>query len=160
MHIGSLGTKRVTFKHDFEWFGATLTVNTRFSPLDMIDFLETAGVIDENDQAASMRAVKNLFRTIVADEDFEEFWQLAKDNGQTVEDLIETYQAVASAVAKRPFGPDSESSDGPAPSARESLAVSSSQDSELGARVTKRLEAQRRPDLANVVDIASAARVV
>lgn len=144
--LGQFGTTRPPAEgFTFDYFDSTLRVHPDLSDLDLLDFVQMAGVLesDEVDGMAALHAVMSMLRRLVHPEDFDGFWALAKANRQTIEDLTELAQAVMVGVTERPTEQPSDSSDGQSSIAPSSTVVSSSP--------VTRLESAGRPDLALVV---------
>lgn len=127
----------------FGYFGTEIRVNPAFGELDVFDFMEEASSLDENDPAA-MTLIKRSLRACVHEDDFDQFWKLARRNRQTSADLTQIFRQVLEAVTDRPTQQPSDSSDGPVSIGTKSTGGSSS-------AVVRRLEAQGRPDLALAV---------
>jgi hypothetical protein len=145
-HLGDLGVARAR-DDTFGWFGATIRVGESFSDLRLIGFLELAQTIDEADELASMKALRDFLHSIVHPEDWEVFWQGCMDNGQGVVDLITLVRRLTEATSDIPSQRRSGSSTG-----RRKTKGSSKEDS--SSRVIRRLEKRGRPDLAVVVEMA------
>jgi hypothetical protein len=135
--LGSFGEAREEQSDTFEYFTVEMRVNPNLSELDVLDFMETAFTVDQEDPKAVL-VVKKFLRSLVHDDDFENFWQLARANRQRIEDIQAVAKAIVEAVTARPTKRPSVSSRGRPATGRKSKAGSS-------ARVLTRLEG--RPDL-------------
>jgi hypothetical protein len=147
--LGQLGVTKVRFKTTFDWFGHEITVSPKFSPLDMIDFLEAASDLDETDPK-SVTLVKDLFRSLVDADQFETFWRAAKENAQGVEDLMDVYQKVTAGISKGRSGQPSESSVGTSRTGLRSLdaSVSPATATSIQDRIAQRADVQAMIDRA------------
>lgn len=85
----------------FRYFGVDIRLHPEFSELELMDFMEAAGQMDEDDPKA-ITAVKGFFRSLVYPEDFEKFWTTAKKHGQGVAKLMELVSSVIEALTERP----------------------------------------------------------
>jgi hypothetical protein len=121
----------------FTFGGEERRINPDFSELDIIDFMEKAQQVDENDPKA-VTMVKDLFRGLVHADDFDGFWAACKKTHQTAESMVKIYSDVLAAMSDRPSKPPSDSSDG-----RRTTGTTSKEDSYLV--VLDQLEG--RPDL-------------
>ncbi len=146
--LGVFGEVREAEAEDstFEFFDQTLRINPDFGILDIVDFIDLARDVDEND-LSTIAIVKDLFRTVLHPEDFATFWTAARKNRQDIGDLIKVAFAVIEAVTARPTVRPSDSSAGPS-------TTSLSSTGGLSSRVIGRLEGQGRPDLALLVQRA------
>ncbi len=109
--LGSFGEAVTADPDTFTYFGSALTIRPEFGPLDLMDWIEMAGSLDDQ-SAEGYNAVKDLARLVFGDS-YDEFWATAKRNRQTQEQVMEAVQAVVAAQAKRPTLRSSDSSDGP-----------------------------------------------
>lgn len=150
-HLGELGKPKDLTPDTFGWFGHTIRVGPSFTNLRLIDFMDEAGAIDEEDMIAGMKAMRDFLHLLVDEEDWDTFWAASLDNGQTVEDLIELTQALTAREANRPTRRRSDSSAGRRKTGGKSKGDSSSP-------VTLRLARQGRPDLAIAAEMAQTAR--
>jgi hypothetical protein len=96
----------------FGYFGETIRVNPDLTEVDMIDFLDSANSVDQNDPK-SMTMVKDLVRAHVHPDDFDQFWELRRKNRQGVQATVATVWQIVAAVTQRPTGRPSDSSGGP-----------------------------------------------
>lgn len=124
-HLGSFGEQRDAVDFTFDYFGVTLHAEPTLSDLDYVEFLSTAGAVDVNN-LASLGLVKEFARVCIADDDFDEFWSLARKNRQQVEDVFAVLTAILEATVDRPTGQPSDSADGPTSTAPKSEADDSS----------------------------------
>lgn len=114
--LGNLGTapeqQVITDVTTFDWFGATIRLPLlEVSELELIDLMEKVTTTDENSPAAVV-VVKNMFRQVIHVDDFDLFWDLAKQNRQKVETLMPVYQVLLEAATGRPTQQPSDSSSG------------------------------------------------
>jgi hypothetical protein len=113
----SLGTFGVT--HDdtpddfdtFNWFGSDVKVVTAVNEVELVDLMEQASAVDVDD-LASMTVVKGLFRLVIAGDDFDAFWRVAKEQRQTIAELAQLFQTLISEIVDRPTRQPSDSSAG------------------------------------------------
>lgn len=145
-HLGSLGKPKNRDAVVFDYFGVDITAKPGLSDLHHLDFMEKAADLAPSDPK-SWGFVKDFARMCLGNS-FDEFWQLALDNGQDQQDVYETLTKVLEAATARPTESPSDSSDGPRDIEPNSTAGSSS----LAARLAG------RPDLQLVVAQARAAR--
>jgi hypothetical protein len=178
--IGSFGTKRAALDLDFVWCdAATIRVHPQASDIGFTEFMaraqdvelpddleamstsEMATVI--NSMAAVTAAIYRLMKDLIHPEDWDEFWRLAKENGQQNSDLMQLSRDIQAEVAKAqsgfPTGPPSDSSPTPLPTKpRSSASGPSRRDRRISARYgspvrRKQIRAQAmehlsgRPDL-------------
>lgn len=149
--LGSYGEAPAEVETDtFTYFGVDLRINPEVGELAYVDFMEANGKLDWNDPSA-MVAMKDFLRVVVHPEDFEQFWSLAKVNRQGIWDLAPMAMELIEASAGRPTGRSSDSSTGPSETGENSTDASYS-------RVIQEHEAEGRPDLAEIYDIARTAR--
>jgi hypothetical protein len=125
--LGSFGTERPPLDLDFGWFGATIRVNPRASDLSLTEFMASAeGIVlpdlddmDEdnptpeqlremtvaiNAMASVTRMLQRMLREQIHSDDWDEFWRLAKENGQQNADLMALSKALAAAIAEHAAG--------------------------------------------------------
>lgn len=95
----------------FTWFGESIRVVDEVNEVELIDLMEAAERIEATDQS-SMVVMKNGLRLMLAAEDFDKFWKLARDNRQSIEDLSELFSLLMEAVTGRPTQQPSDSSPG------------------------------------------------
>lgn len=125
-NLGELGTKRAPVDITFGWFGEQMRVGPGAGDLSLIDFLEFAETIDEENVVAAMRATKTFLRQQIHADDWPRLIELAQQNGQQFSDLMNLAKAIVEAVAKFPTRQPSVSSSGRAAIAPKSRAGSSS----------------------------------
>lgn len=145
--FGELGVPHARDADTFGWFGNQMRVGPGFSELRLIDFLDKAGEIDEEDEVAAMKALQSFLRSIVHPEDWPIFWAAALDNGQGIEDLMGVVRKLTEGLTNRPTRRRAGSSPGRRGTGANSKADSSS-------RVIRQLEREGRADLALVVQRA------
>jgi hypothetical protein len=127
----------------FDWFGLGVRVASTYNQVELVDLMEVAGSIDEDDPRALV-IVKDMLRMFINAEDFQSFWDKAREEKQTIEDLSALMQGLMVAVTDRPTPPLSDSSAGQ-PTTVASLP---------GASATP--VSRGRPDLQLLVDGAAA----
>lgn len=145
-HLGDFGQAREALDVTFGWFGATLRVHPDLTGLEQIDLVEQAMDLDETDPHV-MTVLKDQLRAVVHDDDFDEFWRLARENRQRPDDLLRFEQDLFESLTGHPTGRQSGSSNGPTTTPP----TSEDRSSALADRVVARLEAEGRADLAEVV---------
>jgi len=150
-HLGDFGTpKPVADANTFGWFGTTMRVRPGVS-LIMVDFIDMAAEIDEDDPKVKQFVV-DMLKKIVVDDDWVQFWGLAKDNGQEIPDLLRLMNALTEAGVEadtsRPTQRRSGSSPGRRGTGRKSKANSSEQ-------VSRQLVKRGRADLAEVIQMSA-----
>jgi hypothetical protein len=109
--LGEFGQIREQTTDVFGYFTEDIRVNPDLSELDVLDFMEAAAEIDEEDPAA-VKILKNFLRSLLHADDFDRFWELSRTNRQSVADLMTVAKAIVEAVAKRPTSVPSDSSVG------------------------------------------------
>jgi hypothetical protein len=142
--LGSFGKRKDRSERTFGFFDLTVRVNPTFGQLDLVDFMESARAVEQDDPSA-MALVKDVLRAAVHPDDFDAFWRVAKTEQQDVEDLMAVLHAIVEALAERPTSQPSDSSAGLPTTAPRSSGGSDA----LAAK--RRLEEQGRPDLAVAV---------
>lgn len=146
--IGSFGTPRPPVDLSFDYFGQEIHVNPDLSDLVLSDFGEQAmQVALTNDGLAAMGIVKSMLRDIIVEEDFDQFWSLARDNRQNAADLEEMGASIMEALSGRPTQRLSDSSPGQPTTAPSSMDASS-------LAVKRQFEGRGRGDLALIVKLA------
>lgn len=135
--LGQFGETRDGLVDTFGYFGHEVRVNPDLSELDIIDFMETALSVDNQDPKAIL-ILKKFLRELIHPDDFDVFWDAARANRQRVEDVQAVTKAIIEAVTGRPTGQPSDSSRGPSNMLTTSKGTSSD-------RVLTRLDG--RPDL-------------
>ena len=151
--LGTFGENKPALADTFTYFGERIRVAPSYSILDLVDLLEANEELDGSESGALV-LVKQFMRQCVDPADFGRFWALARQHRQTTADLMAVAQAVVAADAGRPTQQSSGSADG-LPSTDESSTVDSASPA---GRQKHRLEQAGRPDLAQVVVLASQAR--
>lgn len=145
--LGSFGTPRPAVEDTFDYFGTDLRVNPTLSDITVMNlFTAMDNVTDLAGLGASMRQIGAV---LVHSDDVEEFWRLATENRQAMEDLAALAHGLLEAVTDRPTKLPSGSSDG-----QSDTGTSSEDDS--SSRALRLLEAKERPDLAVAVRRAQA----
>jgi hypothetical protein len=151
--LGNLGTARPPVDLDFGWFGATIRVNPRASDLSLTEFMSVAEGItmpdlddfDEdnptqaqlqqmasamNAMASVTKALQKFMREQIHPQDWDEFWRLARENGQQNSDLLAVSKALSAKVAEHatgfPTGPSSDSAPTRSSTSKKSTGGSSS----------------------------------
>ncbi len=143
--LGDFGTPREAHVDSFGYFGDTIQVHPDLSDLSLIDFAFMGeGLGEESSGSDAIKAVMVMLRSLVAVEDFDRFWSLAKQNRQTIEDLTALAESLIVAVTQRPTERPSSSSAGQ-PSTEANSEVDSF------SPVVSRLVDKGRPDLALMV---------
>jgi len=143
--LGSFGTLHEvpTDQQDeaqtFDYFGTEIKLEQDFNQVELVDLMESARTIDENDPTA-MVIVKDTLRVLIDPDDFTTFWDLARRKRQTLEDLARLMQMLMEAQTDRPTQQPSDSSVG-----RQAIDVSS-----LGALLPP--GSRGRPDLQLLVE--------
>jgi hypothetical protein len=127
----------------FEWFGAVIRLTQTYDELQLVDLMESARYVDQEDPMALV-VVKDTLRLIVHEDDFNGFWRLTRQNRQKIEDLAALIQQLVTAVTNRPTQPPSDSSAGRSPTVVNSPVASATQAS------------RGRPDLQHLVDSGNA----
>lgn len=136
--LGTFGTVRPPLELDFGWFGATIRVNPRASDLSFTDFMSTAegislpdldGIDEDNPTAEQLQqlasamnamasvtqALRKMLREQIHPQDWDEFWLLAKENGQQNSDLMAVSKALSQEITEHAAGfPTGQPSDSPA----------------------------------------------
>lgn len=153
LDLGGLGkTPAEPIEEDtFEWYGSTVRVGAEATDLALIDFVELAGDMDENDPQSGV-FVKRFIRDMIHEDDFPAFWDLARKNRLGFQELAEVAHTIIEQVTNRPTVQSSDSSAGLHAIALNSTAASYSE-------VRGELEAEGRWDLALVYDDAERAGV-
>ena len=146
-HLGDFSQPRKAYDETFGWFGRDFRVHPDLSDLTIIEFMDMAVNVDEDDEIRAMQLVLEQLQSLVHPDEWTDFLALSKANRQNVKDLMVLMQQLTEALGKdrgqQPSGSDRGRSRG-----REKRKRSAS------GRVIKGLEAQGRPDLAAVVAMA------
>jgi hypothetical protein len=125
--LGNFGTEHADEQVDpdtFEWFGSTIRLTTALNEVELIDFMDAARKINDQDLAA-MAIIKDMFVMIIHPDDFTRFWSVAKEKRQGLEELVQLFMTLLEAVTDRPTRPLSDSSTGQQTTAESLPAVSS-----------------------------------
>lgn len=109
----------------FTWFGQTVTIRSKVSDVELIDFMANSREIDSQGMQA-LAAVKDGLAMLIDPADFPTFWRAAKLNDQTVDDLMAVFRVLVEAETGRPTQRPSASSPGPQRTAVNSAAGSAS----------------------------------
>lgn len=147
-HLGDFGTPRPANDATFGYFGSTLRSNPDLSDLAVVDLFDTMAGAGE-DGSKAIAAIRAMGAVLVHPDDVPRFWELARANRQTMEDIANLATALIGAVTERPTGLPSDSSGGQASTAPRSAGDSSSRALEL---------VEGRPDLQVVFLRQEAAR--
>jgi hypothetical protein len=155
----------------FTYFGKRFRVNPDLTETMVVDLLEAGEGVEVNDPS-QLTAVKHYAEEHLHPEDFEEFWETAKRNRQSIQAVIKVCWKLLEQVTERPTTPPSDSSDGRPATATSSAAGASAPVIESDPVVAKPYEAPAgnvrevaapfvekyerigRPDLANQVMLA------
>lgn len=172
-HLGSLGRARDPIDAEFDYFGHTIRVHPDASDLVFADFMDQARSIAGKDleeiNLAGMDTVADLLRKQVHPDDWDTLWRVAKENRQSVVDLMQTARSIVEAVSGFPTGQPSVSSGGRKKTKRKSkgrsskqvgTALVSSMDTYRDRQEARALEMlAKRPDLQTAVLRAREARL-
>jgi hypothetical protein len=112
--LGSFGTEHVEEQVDpdtFDWFGSTIRLTTTLNEVELIDFMDAARRINDQDLAA-MAIIKDMFIMIIHADDFATFWSVAKEKRQGLEEMVQLFMTLLEAVTDRPTQRPSDSSTG------------------------------------------------
>ncbi len=137
----------------FTYFGVTIRLNSSFSELDYVDFMEEAGTLDTQDPRA-ITATKNFLRRMIHTDDFGLWWDTARKNRQGLQGLMETANKLLTVMTGRPTEAPSGSSAGQSPTLVSLKPDSSSPESpltDMDRRVIDRKLESGRTDLALAV---------
>lgn len=154
-YIGEFGAERPEADFSFGYFGSVLRVHpdlTAVAVLNLfaeIDAISKAAADDTEAMSKAFAAVRSIASTLVHPDDADEFWTLARQHRQTLEDLGELAMKMLEAITERPTSRPSDSSDGPSATSATSEGASPSPALRL---------LQSRPDLAVAVLQAEEAR--
>jgi hypothetical protein len=121
--LGDFGEAHEPNTETFGWFGAELRVHPDLSNLV---FVETLGRPFRT-FGESMESLRDLVGMLVHPEDVDEFWQLARANRQTQDDVLRVGLEIVGALTRRPTARPSDSSAGPPATDTGSTGSSSSQ---------------------------------
>ena len=131
-HLGSLGTPKGDTTVTFDYFGTEIT-STGVTDTEYLDFMEDVEGLASNDPRLQ-RFVKSFARICFGEEQFEEFWRVAKANKQNTDDIFDVLTKVLEASAGRPTEQPSDSSDGQPSTEPKSTGSSSSLQARLAGR--------------------------
>jgi hypothetical protein len=113
--IGSFGTEHPDDTNadpdTFDWFGSTVRLTTALNEVELIDFMDAARKINDQDIAA-MAIIKDMFVMVIHPDDFTRFWAVAKEKRQGLEELVQLFMALLEAITDRPTQRPSDSSNG------------------------------------------------
>lgn len=165
IELGELGgQERDPLTASFSYFGRRFRANPDLSELDVIDFLEAADTIEENDPQ-SIVMLKGFVRRNVHPDDFDAFWQTVRDRRQTIQEVMQVMWSLIQGVTGNPTGQPSGSSAGRPVTTVSSLPDASSPDAgtegdelrEKFLRQIERFEAMGPNGVAMAAQIALAA---
>lgn len=105
------GNVREPVTASFRYFGEEYRVNPDLSELDVIDFLEGADLIEENDPQ-SIVMMKSFVRRNLHPDDFEDFWETVRERRQTIQEVMSLMWKLIEGVSGNPTGQPSGSSAG------------------------------------------------
>ena len=125
-YIGELGTPHEEIKYTFGYFGQMMRAHPDAGELSYIDFLGKALEVDEEDEAEGYKLTMEFLKQQVHPDDWDVFWQTAKENRQTVKDIMQVSQKILEEVSGFPTGQPSDSPASQPKRSRKSKAVSSS----------------------------------
>jgi hypothetical protein len=112
IELGELaGQTREPLTASFKYFGEEYRVNPDLSELDVIDFLEGADLIEENDPQ-SIVMMKSFVRRNLHPDDFEDFWETVREHRQTIQEVMALMWKLIEGVSGNPTGQPSGSSAG------------------------------------------------
>lgn len=118
--LGTFGTPVPALPEStFGWFGAEMRIRADFGETTFMEWFEEYGHVEDGTGAALLALVK-LLRGMVHEDDFDEFWALAKANRQGTAEFSALVWGIVEAIAARPTGRSEASSPGPQPSGEES----------------------------------------
>lgn len=137
----------------FPWFGAEVRVNPNISDTAIADFVESIGDMEDDDPNAIV-VVKTFVRTVIHPADFDDFWELGKQHGYSMNDFSGAAGAIITAVTGDPTKGSADLSAGPSGTVTKLTAVSSKR-----ADIIHDLEGEHRPDLAEFYLLAKEAGV-
>ncbi len=154
-NIGNLGVPKPAEPDTFGWFGTEIRVHPRLTDLLLMDFMEEAAGMEEDDPRV-MGFVKAQTRLVIHPDDFDVFWRGALDNGQSSIDLLTVMKTIVESQSQRPTLLPAGSSAGQPRTVTTSPVDSYSPatgDSPLTAMDRQAIESMPgRPDLGAVVD--------
>lgn len=109
--LGDFGQAHDLVDASFGYFGKEIRVNPEFSELDVVDLMDAAKDMKEDDPR-SAALVKDTMRSAVHPEDFDVFWSLAKSHRQDIDDLFLMTEKIIEGIAENPTSQPSDSSGG------------------------------------------------
>lgn len=151
--IGDLGVRRAPVDLEFGYFGTTIRVHPAASDTVELEFLDVGRDIDldalrgkslddlesDEEKLATLSAmgrairggyllVKDSLRMVIHPDDWQTYWDLARENGQRIVDLMTDLKRITAAVVEADTGfptlPPSASEGGPASTPPRSAAES------------------------------------
>ena len=143
--LGKFGKKKADLNASFDYFDREIRVHPKLTNLMILGFLDVAEGIDDMDEVASMKAVRDFLHSAIHPDDWKEFWEVSVEERQSMEDFMELQWKLLEKCSENdahPFTPPSASSDG-----LDSTEQKSRDDS--FSRVMERLDG--RPDLRHMV---------
>jgi hypothetical protein len=148
----------------FGYFGKTIRVNPQSGELVYLDFMAKAMEIDEENESEGVKITMDFLKQQIHDEDWSDFWKLAKENRQTLNDLMTLSKVIVEATAAFPTTPSPDSASTLPATNKKSKAVSSSrgnhraiESAELPVEDAAYAALEGRPDLQRAVQQASEA---
>lgn len=110
--LGDFGVPRPKVDMWFTWFGVRIRVHPDASVLREVDFVDKALQFTVGDPR-NLTWILHQMRMVIHGDDFDQFWNLALENRQQEDDLIQLHQRIIAGVAQRPTGRSGDSSPGP-----------------------------------------------
>lgn len=127
------------FGHDIRVLADPLSLT-----LVMEEFLDMAAQLEGTEDLRAVGAIRTFLRSMIAPQDFNEFWRLVKTNRQGLEEQMAFGKWLVESLTGHPTDEPSVSSPGPSTTQPRSVGDASS-------RAKARLEESGRPDLAEAV---------
>jgi hypothetical protein len=141
-HLGDLGGEvREGCSYPFTWLGREWHTHPDLSMLAEVDLVEKALELDEGDPR-QMTFIKDQMRLVVHEDDFDQFWEVARKSGQEIDDFQQLTGAIFAGIAGRPTGRPDDSSPGPQTTGPKSADDSSSEDAVIQRRLAGRPDLQ------------------
>lgn len=109
--LGELGVEHADVDLTFGYFGVKIRVNPTLSEFVMVEFMDQASRVDENDPRA-VTMTKDFIRALIHEDDFEEFWKIARSRRQGSTDIQKMAAKILESVSGRPTGLPSDSASG------------------------------------------------
>jgi hypothetical protein len=109
--LGELGVEHEDVDITFRYFGDTIRVNPQLSEFVLVEFMDQAAGLDQDDPRA-VTMTKEFVRALVHEDDFDVFWAIARKHRQNSQDLQAMAVKIMEAVSGRPTGPPSGSANG------------------------------------------------